>query len=490
MTTTPAPAPASPLPKPNPFQELLLKCPLDEHLFAGTAKAPGKSTGIKFLCARDASVLKEDYACLIIRSSYQALLEVQADLLKYLTQVFPGTKYNSQESIFYLGGKAAPYGTIELAYSAASVLEQTRALNRLQGRSKSTIIVDEAGATASILDFTDELAGVLRGKPEVPRRMIVFANPAGPAHNALKERFVDPLPFPLESMKPQRFWSDHYQRHVISLTATAAVNPFIDFDQYRKEVELMSRGDPEVLDALLMGKWGDLGGGSAFGWCWSPRRCRHDIPDGYSVRNHLPRAFVCLDHGIASPTVAYLVLPDPPEIDAPKGSLLLLDEAYICSRTRSGREWNKGAMLSNFEQADVLRDWLARWDLTPENTKCLADDAIFARNGSPNGSTAGDFKQAGMKLYPACKANTSEAGGLGMVKSRMAASRKNYNSPWLLWTHRCAGWEATIPSLAKDINRPELVANGQPNHALDAVRYATTFYGGKGNPGQSNYRVW
>ena len=87
-----------------------------------------------------------------------------------------------------------------------------------RARSKSTIIVDEAGATASILDFTDELLGVLRGKPEVPRRLIMLGNPGGPAHSAPKARFIDPLLFPLESMKPQRFFSDHYQRYCISLT--------------------------------------------------------------------------------------------------------------------------------------------------------------------------------------------------------------------------------------------------------------------------------
>ena len=112
--TTPTPKPL--IETPNDFQKLLLAAPMDHHLFAGTGKGVGKSKGIKFLCARDAQILKEDYHCLIIRSSYQALLEVQADLLRYLQNIFPGTKYNSQESIFYLGGKHAPFGTIELAY--------------------------------------------------------------------------------------------------------------------------------------------------------------------------------------------------------------------------------------------------------------------------------------------------------------------------------------------------------------------------------------
>ena len=60
-------------------------------------------------------------------------------------------------------------------------MEQARVMTRLQGRSKSTILIDEAGATGSILDFSDELMGVLRGKPSVPRRIIMLANPGGPA---------------------------------------------------------------------------------------------------------------------------------------------------------------------------------------------------------------------------------------------------------------------------------------------------------------------
>ncbi len=476
--------------QPNAFQRLLLQAPLNEHLFAGTAKATGKSAGIKFLCARDAQVLKEDYACLIIRSSYQALLEVQADLFKYLSLIFPGTKYNSQDSIFKLGGKTAPFGTIELAYSAASPLEQARALTRLQGRSKSTIIVDEAGATASILDFTDELLGVLRGKPEVPRRLIMLGNPGGPAHSELKARFVDPLPFPLESMKPQRFWSEHYQRFCISLSATPAINPHIDLNQYRREIELMSHGDPDVLDALLLGRWGELAGGSAFGQMWSPRRSHHELPEGYCLRDHLPRPFVSMDWGISAPTAAYLIVPDPPGIDAPLGTLLLVDEMYICQQNRAGRDFTKGAMLSNAEQAALLAEWLERWGLTPGQLRILCDDAVFSRNGSPTGSVAGDFRQAGVRLTPADKANTKMGEGLGKLKSRMANTRVNYKAPWLLWSRRCTAWSATIPSLAKDSRNPELLAPGQAEHACDAVRYGLCWYDSKFRTGVTNHRIW
>jgi hypothetical protein len=468
----------------------MLSAPLDEHGFYGTGKGVGKSAGIKFLTARDAQLLKSDYAALIVRSSYQSLLEVQADLLKYLTLVFPKTTYSSQEQVFHLGGKDEPFGTIELAHMGAGPLEQVRAMNRLQGRSKSTLIVDEAGAVPTVLEFTDELMGVLRGKPEVPRRLVMFANPGGPAHSALKQRWVDPLPAPLEHMQPQRFWSDHYQRHCISLSANASVNQHLDWERYRREIEIMSHGDSEVLAALLEGRWGDLAGGSAFGAVWSPRRSRHELPADYRLSEHMPRPFVAMDWGISAPTVAYLIVPEPPGLNAPKGSLHLADELYICSSDRTGRQWHKGAMLSNAEQAALLVDWLERWGLSHRQLRLYADDAIFARNGSPTGSVAGDFKQAGVRLEPANKANCSTEAGLGKLKSRLAATRTDHTAPWLTWSARCPGWEATVPSLSRDPNHPERLGPGQPDHAADAARYGICLADAKWACGGTNYRIW
>ncbi len=475
---------------PNPFQELLLKAPLDEHLFCGTGKAVGKSAGIKFLVARDATMLKDDYACLIIRSSFQALLEIQTDLLKYLSAVFPGTRYSTADMTFRIGGKDAPYGSVELAYSAASPMEQVRAMTRLQGRSKSCVLIDEAGATASILDFSDELMGVLRGKPTVPRRMIMLANPGGPAHSELKARFVDPLPFPLEHMRPQRFYSDHYQRYCISVTANASINSAIDWDRYHKEIELMAHGDPDVLEALLHGRWGDLAGGSAFGPVWSPRRCRHEIPADYDLSGHQPAPFVVADWGMSAPSAFYLVMPRPPGLETPKGSIHFADELYTCARDRRGRLWSKGSMLTNQEQAEAVREWLERWGLAPRSTRILADDAIFARNGSPNGSVAGDFRTAGVPMSPVGKNTATMEAGLGALKSRLASTRKDYSAPWLTWSTRCEAWENTVPSLSRDPNNVERIAPGQVDHAADAGRYAVVWANAKWRTGRTNVRVW
>ena len=128
------------------------------------------------------------------------------------------------------------------------------------------------------------------------------------------------LPAPLH--QPERYTWDHLH---------------IDFEQYRREIELMAKGDPDVLDALLLSKWGVLAGGSAFGSVWSPRRCRHELPDNFNIHDPFPRAFVVADWGIIAPSVFYLVLPNPLGLDTPRGSLHLADELYVCERNRASR---------------------------------------------------------------------------------------------------------------------------------------------------------
>jgi hypothetical protein len=119
------------------------------------------------------------------------------------------------------------------------------------------------------------------------------------------------------------------------------------------------------------------------------------------------------------------------------------------------------------------------------------DDAIFSRNGSPNGSVAGDFRQAGIRtMRPADKANVPMEAGLGKLRSRMAASRQDCTSPWLLWSSRCQGLEQTLPNLARDPNHVERLAPGQPDHAADALRYAVCLVDSQFACGPTSFRMW
>ena len=468
--------------KANSFQQILLDVPLNDIICAGTAKATGKSFFIVLRIIRDATLIGKDFHALVTRSSFQALQELQTQLYRYLTAAFPGTVWNAADNMFRIGGKHAPNGTCELSYTATSPLEQMRALARLQGRSKTLLIHDECGVMASP-DFYDQLMGVLRAPVGVPTSVVFLANPGGPGHIWLKQRFATPAGLP-EPMRPVRFWSEEYDRHVVFVTANASCNPHIDWQQYKRQVEIMSGGDPAMQAALLEGRWDLDLGGSFFASCWSPRRCRRVVrPGDINLRDHHPKPFISMDWGSAAPTVAYLCVPNP--AGAPKGSILLADEFYIADLDRGGRRnWSKGRYMPNSEQAAALKEWIFRWGLGPDDIRWIADDACFNNDGRHQGSIAGDFRAAGVRLKRAEKMLTREAAGLSTLRNMLAAADKDPSRPWLLWSPSCEGWENTVPSLPKHPRDPEVIADGVPNHALDAVRMGVTWYQRKPFVGQ------
>jgi len=268
-------------PEPNPIQQLLLDVPANDFVHLGTGKGVGKSFGILFRVARDHQLYKDKANTLIVRSTFQSLQEIQSILYKHLIHWFPGTTWSSGENLFKLGGKAAPMGTIELAYSATTPTEHIRSLARLQGRSQTLLILDECGVLPT-RDFIDGLMGVLRAEPGQPTAAVFLSNPGGAGHHWLKQTFAIPAAQsaggPGEHMKPQRFWSEEFQRFVVHCTANASINPHLDWQAYKRSVELMAGGDPALMAALLEGSWDIDAGGSFFApSTWSVKRCRKPI---------------------------------------------------------------------------------------------------------------------------------------------------------------------------------------------------------------------
>ena len=215
----------------NAFQQILLDVPLNDVICAGTAKATGKSFWIVLRIIRDAQIVKGDFHALVTRSSFQALQEIQTLLYCYLSIAYPGTQWNSGENMFRIGGRSAPYGSVELAYTASSPIEQIRAAQRLQGRSKSLLIHDEAGTQPSP-DFYAPLQGVLRAPQGVPTSVVFLADPGGPWHGWLKSRVAVPAGLP-DPMQPVRFWAEDYGKHCVFLTANASINPHVDWQAYK-----------------------------------------------------------------------------------------------------------------------------------------------------------------------------------------------------------------------------------------------------------------
>ena len=479
VLTKPAPAVEAPVPEirePTLCQQLMLDAPWSDDLCIISARGTGKSWGIAMVVARDAAHYKEKYACLITRTTFQGLVELQGLLWRYLIQVFPGTTYSGSDMTFRLGGKELPFGKIELAYTGAGPSEQVKALSRLQGRSFICAIHDEVGSHFDS-SFIDTSAATLRGPAGIPTRMISLGNPGGPAHPWLQSRFGIPAGYP-EPGRASRFWSDDLGKHCIFASFTAASNQHIDLDQYIRNIKVAAGDDPALLDAWLHGRLDVDIAGAFFGSSFSARRSLRDVKPGGIPAEDLKRCFVCMDWGCSAPSVAYLCLPDP--AGAPKGSIWLLDEFYVAASTAGGqRDWTRGSYLSNAEQAAGLIEWLDRWNLNPRTTKVVADDAVFNATGGPKGSTAGDFKDAGCPLFRAGKMNDREINGLALMRTMLQAAGRDPETPWLQWSMACQGLMATIPTLPRHPRDIERIADGCANHACDAIRYGITWHRAK-----------
>ena len=372
-----------------------------------------------------------------------------------------------------------------MGYTGAGPVEQVKSLNVYQGRSFLCHIADEAGNFYDF-QFLDTLRATLRGPAGLPTRQILLGNPGGPLHPLLQQRFGIPAGYPEPGMA-SRFYSEDLGKHCIFASFTAASNQHIELDQYIRNIRVAAGDDPALLAAWLQGDLSQDIAGSFFGSSYSVKRSLRDIRPGGLQAEDLKRAFVCMDHGIAACTVAYLCLPEP--TGAPKGSIWMIDEFYVAASTAAGRDWTRGAYLSNAEQAAGIIEWLARWNLDPRHTKILADDAVFNATGGPKGSTAGDFKDAGCPLHRAGKMSLRESNRLGMVRTMLQAAGRDPETPWLLWSRACEGWMATVPTLPRHPRNVELVADGVANHALDALAYGVQWYRSKWKTGVSNFRI-
>ena len=459
--------------EPTLTQSLMLDAPWADDLCIISARGTGKSWGVVMLCARDAAHFKSKYNCLVTRTTFQGLSEIQQLMWRYFSAAFPGTQYSGSDMTFKLGGKDAPFGRVELGYTGSGPVEQVKALQRYQGRSYVCHIADEAGNFYDSA-FLDTVRATLRGGPGIPTRQIVLGNPGGPFHPVLQARYGVPSGYP-EPGKASRFWSEDLGKHTIFASFTAASNQHIDLDQYVRNIKVAAADDPALLDAWLHGKLDVDIAGSFFGSSFGVRRSLRDVQPGGIPQQDLKRAYVCMDWGCSAPTVAYLCLPEPE--GAPKGSIWLIDEFYVAASTQGGqRNWTKGTYLSNAEQAVGIVEWLGRWGLKPGTTKVIADDAVFSANGSDRGSTAGDFKAAGCQLTRAGKMNSREANGLALVRTMLQAAGRDPETPWLLWSRACEGLMATWPTLPRHPRDVERIADGCANHSLDAARYGITWY--------------
>lgn len=430
----------------NPFQQNILAVPEALDVFMGGGRGGGKSYAAALLILRHCEQYGENARVLFIRRTYRGLADFELVTRDLFGRVY-GTKarYNASDHVWRLPGG----GYVELGQ-----LETHGDYQKYQGRSFTLLVVDEAGqfADPSLLDL---LRSNLRGPKDLPIRMVIAANPGGPGHHWLAQRYV------FRAGPWQVFDEDKSKRQWVYAPSTFDTNQFIDREQYRDQLEAACTDDPELLKAWVSGDWA-VNRGAYFASVLDEKRNAinpwQEIPEGWG-------AYLAHDFGSSAPSVTYLMAESPgDEVDGiyfPRNSLVAVDE--LAAHRPGNLMMGLGQTVP--QQADEIKAMCARWGVKPWG---VADDAIFAKSGHASGSISDEFRLAGVHFERAKKADRIS----GWQRMRRLLSWAGQPDRAGLYIARnCEYFWATVPTLSRDPRRIEDVEPGGPDHGADAMRY-------------------
>jgi hypothetical protein len=429
----------------NDFQRQVLEEPEEYDLFLGGGRGGGKSWGLGLLSLRHAEQYLARARILYLRKTYKGLADFEL-VTRELFGLAYGTaaRYNAAEHVWRL-----PNG----AYMELGQLETAADYTKYQGRSFTLLLVDEAGQYESP-QLLDLMRSNLRGSQGIPIRTVISANPGGPGHHWLAQRYV----FQAGPWRP--FHEPRTKRTWVYCPSTFEGNQFIDREQYREQLQASCNDDPELLRAWTEGDWA-VNRGAYFAAVLDEKRNAIEpwksIPKGWDT-------WLAHDFGSAAPSVTYIMAKSPgAEHEGrfyPRDSIILVDELAACRRgnVMQGLGWTAATT------AEAIIEFVKPWGVKPRGA---ADDAVFSKTGHGK-SIAEEFAAKGVYFYPAKKADRIT--GWQMLRRLMADAGKP-DVPGLYVSRACTYFWQTVPYLARDEKRIEDVDSSGPDHAGDAVRY-------------------
>ncbi|MEX2596258.1 MAG: phage terminase large subunit, partial [Salibacteraceae bacterium] len=354
-----------------------------------------KSFTLALIALRYAEQYKERARILYIRQTYKGLSDFEQITMDLFGQLY-GKKasYNATEHVWRL-----PNG----AYFELGQLESPRDYTKYQGRSFGLLLCDEI-TQYSTPTMLDKLRSNLRAPMDIPIRVVAAANPGGAGHQWVAQRYVFKNAGtwkPFEEAKSEKQW--------VYAPSTFLDNPFIDQEQYKKQLAASCPSDPELLRAWLAGDW-SVARGAFFGsvleesrnaiepWKEIPARFADFGDSSKSKWDH----FLSHDYGSSAPSVTYVMVKSPGEeingVFYPKDSIIIVDELA----TNELDDISSGMGYTVPVLSERIKEMCDKWNIQP---KGCADDACFAQHGHGAGSIADEFKQQGVYFRRARKAD-------------------------------------------------------------------------------------
>ncbi len=234
-------------------QTWLLACPYDEILFGG-ARGGGKSLGI-ILCCHAHGLRWKSYARMIIfRRTLKEFEGFLGDAKAFLPPL--GWEFKVGAMKFEHPNGAV----IKLAY-----LAEDKDADGYQGSNFSLVCIDEIGNFSS-MEPINKIKACLRSAHGVKTQFIASANPGGPLHKALKQRYLDPAPGGLVMHR-----DPVTKRSLYFIPSKLEDNKFLMEADPHYADSLLGTGPPWLLKAWRDGDWSITIDGNVFKrewWKW------------------------------------------------------------------------------------------------------------------------------------------------------------------------------------------------------------------------------
>lgn len=423
--------------RPQPgMQEALIKCPYPEILVGG-ARGGGKTDAILGKYA----VKEKRWGPAFNAVFFRKELPQTDDLIERAKEIYcpMGAVWREQRKQFALprGGR--------LRFRP---LESIQDAEKYQGQSLSDAAVEEAGNYALSAPI-DRLFGCLRSSSGVPVQLLLSANPGGPGHQWLKQRYIDPAPAGYRRLI--RKLPTGKEHHAVYIPSRVENNKILLAQDPGYVDRLHLVGSQNLVRAWLEGDWSVIEG------AYFPEFSmdRHVIAP-FEIPAHWAR-IRCMDWGSAKPfCVLWLAVSDG-TLHVPRGALVAYREWYGWSG-----EPNVGCKMT----AVAVGEGIRKLDGSEKMADEVLDPACFATNGGPSiaESMANGWR-------PADNSRIAKAGAMGgwdQVRLRLVGTEEG---PGLVFFSTCTHIIRTLPALQHDSHKAEDVDSEGEDHAPDALRY-------------------
>lgn len=322
----------------------------------------------------------------------------------------------------------------------------------------------------------DELGRYLT--PPIPLEVFSTANPWGPGHAWVKEKFIDAAPagemleIKSEVFHPALKRNVEVTKTQIAIFGSYKENIYLS-PEYIAELEGIS--DPNKRAAWLEGDW-DVTAGGAVDDVYKKAihvKPRFVVPSGWRVDRSMDwgSSHPCSIGWWAEANGEEATLPDGSTFCPARGSLIQIGELYYAeSLTKNvGTRAGPTAIAEDIKAYEIKlmeQGWIS-----DQPWPGPADNQIRNVTDSESDTIAQKFANCGIRWTESDKAPGARKVGLELMRERFRAAYDNPEDPSLYFMDNCLASIATIPPLPRDENDPDDVNTEAIDHPYDMVRY-------------------